>query len=151
MDNMGGLIKLYYLEEGDWTGFSKGSNNLYTLALAAGKSLKEIEFSQDTGKISENEEDTDDGILYRYECSCRIPKCTEDQDPFDGCRQKRLLIIGLDNNDKIWLTGFPGSFFEITSSGSTGADPQDMNARTLKIAAALPAPSVFLTALPIID
>jgi hypothetical protein len=95
--------------------------------------------------MSEVENDSDNGIIYNYEASVRVPKCTVDNNDLLGeYRQKKLLILGKDNNEKLLLTGDPGSYFEINQVNDTGTNSQDMNGRTLKISASLSKKSVFI-------
>jgi hypothetical protein len=146
MDNMGGLRKLYYIDADDFVSLEQGEDDLYDLILEEESDINEIEFTQDTGKISENEEESDNGIIYNFEVSCRIPKCGPDNSNLFGeIREKRILILGIDNNENYWLAGSPGSYFKINISSSTGEVSQDMNARQLKISAPLTTGSVFIT------
>lgn len=146
MDNMGGLRKLYYIDADDFVSLELGENDLYDLTLENEAVINEIEFTQDTGKISEVPDETDNGSAYNFETSCRIPKCGPDNaDLFGDLKQKRLLILGIDNNDNYWLAGAPGSYFQINTNSSTGEGSPDMNARQLKISAALMTGSVFIT------
>jgi hypothetical protein len=55
------------------------------------------------------------------------------------------MIIAEDDNENFWLTGSPGSYFKILSSGTTGQATSDLNARQLKISAALMTSSVFIS------
>jgi hypothetical protein len=145
MDNMGGLRKLYYIDADDFVSLDPAGNNLFELTLAEGATLTEIKFSQETGKISEVPDETDHGTLYNYEVSCIIPKCGPDNNtPFGNSKEKKLLLLGIDDNENIWLTGAPGSYFKIIQSGSTGTTAADINSRQLKISAALMTGSVFI-------
>lgn len=145
MDNMGSLQKLYYIDSADFVSLVEGENNLSTLTLQAGVTIEEIEFTQETGKISESQEETDHGLLYNFEVSCTIPKCGPDNiNPFGDLRQKKILILGEDSNENLWLAGAPGSYFSITSSGTSGQVAADLNSRQLKIIAALMNSSVFI-------
>ena len=145
MDNMGGLRKLYYIDADDFVSLELGENDLYDLTLENGAEINEIEFTQDTGKISETEDETDDGTVYNFETSCRIPKCGPDnKDLLGDLKQKRLLILGEDNNEQFWLTGAPGSYFNINTNSGTGEATPDTNSRQLKISAALMTGSVFI-------
>jgi hypothetical protein len=146
MDNMGGLRKLYYIGADDFDSLTPGTGNLFTLGLKGGSTPEEIEFTPETGKISESEEDSDNGTIYNYEVSCSIPKCGPDNtDPFGDLKQKRIMIIAEDDNENFWLTGAPGSYFKILSSSTTGQVTSDLNARQLKISAALMNGSVFIS------
>jgi hypothetical protein len=145
MDNMGGLRKLYYIDADDFVSLDPAGNSLFELTLVGGAVISEIKFSQDTGKISESEDETDHGTIYNYEVTCNIPKCGPDNvTPFGDSKEKRLLLLGIDDNENIWLTGAPGSYFKIIQSGSTGTAAADLNSRQLKISAALMTGSVFI-------
>jgi hypothetical protein len=145
MDNMGGLRKLYFIDADDFVSLDPAENNLFKLTLTEGAVLTEIKFSQDTGKISESEDESDHGTIYNYEASCIIPKCVPDnKTPFGNSKEKKLLLLGIDDNENIWLTGAPGSYFKINQSGSTGTAAADLNSRQLKISAALMTGSVFI-------
>jgi hypothetical protein len=145
MDNMGGLRKLYYIDADDFVSLTPDGNNLNTLVLENGAAIPEIEFTQETGKISESSEISDNGLVYNFEASCRIPKCGPDNiNLFGDLRLKRLLILGEDNNENLWLAGAPGSYFTIILNSDTGQGAQDPNARQLKITAALMDGSVFV-------
>jgi DNA-binding beta-propeller fold protein YncE len=148
MDNMGGLNRLYYIDADDFVSLVKGIDDLYTLTLDQGKAPHEIVFTQDTGKISETESDNDNGVIYNYEASVKVPKCSVDNNDLLGeYRQKKLLILGEDNNENLWLTGDPGSYFDIGIINDTGTNSQDMNGSTLKISASLAKGSVFINPL----
>ncbi len=148
MNNMGGLRKLWYIDAEDFVSLVAGAGNLYTLTLANGVTPEEIDFTQGTGRIAEQEDITDSGTIYNFETSCRIPKCGPDNtDPLDGNRQKKLLILGEDENENLWLAGSPGSYFNITQSGGTGENQADPNSRQLKISASLTEGCVFINPL----
>jgi hypothetical protein len=145
MDNMGGLLKLYYIDADDFVSLDPGESDLFELTLENGATIEEIEFSQETGKISESEEESDHGTLYNFEVSCRIPKCGPDNiNLFGDLRQKKLLILAIDSNENIWLSGNPGSYFNIIANSDTGTAAADLNSRQLKISAQLMNGSVFI-------
>ena len=145
MDNMGGLRKLYYIDADDFVSLTPDVNNLNTLVLENGAVINEEEFTQGTGKISELPDETDHGTIFNFEVTCRIPKCGPDNTNLLGdLRQKRILILGEDNNNNLWLAGAPGSYFNITTPGTTGEETADLNSRQLKISAALMTGSVFI-------
>lgn len=145
MDNMGGLRKLYYIDADDFVSLEPGENDLSILTLENGATINEIEFTDGTGKISEAEENSDHGTVYNFEVSCRIPKCGPDNRNLMGdLRQKRILILGEDNNENFWLAGAPGSYFNININSGTGEVAPDPNNRQLKISAALMTGSVFI-------
>ena len=145
MDNMGSLRRLYYIDAADYISRVKGQDDLYTITLKNGAVITEIEFIQGTGKISESEEAADNGSIYNFEASCRIAKCqASNLSPLGDLAQKKLLILGEDNNDNFWLAGTPGSYFNINMSSTTGETPQDMNGRQLKISAPLMSGSIFV-------
>jgi hypothetical protein len=148
MDNMGGLQQLSIIDAADFVSLVKGENDLYTLTLENEAELTIIDFTADTGKISESDEITDNGSVYNFEASCRIPKCAPDNaDPLGDLKNKRIMIIGEDNNGNLWLAGAPGSYFRISLAGDTGQGSPDMNSRLLKISAELMTGSVFINAL----
>ena len=145
MDNMGGLQKLYYIDADDYVSLVEDINDLYTLTLKNGAVINEIEFTHDTGKISETDEISEDGSVYNFETSCRIPKCGPgNKDMLGDLRYKKLLILGEDNNENFWLAGAPGSYFNISTASTTGEGTSDLNNRQLKISAALMAGVVFI-------
>jgi hypothetical protein len=145
LDNMGGLRKLYYIDADDFVSLTPDENNLNTLVLEEGAAIDEIEFTSESGKISETEDITDNGTVYNFEATCIIPKCGPDNlNPLGDLRQKRLLIMGEDNNGNFWLAGAPGSYFDIVTTSNTGQATQDLNARQLKISAGLMTSSVFI-------
>jgi hypothetical protein len=145
MDNMGGLRKLYYIDASYYITHQLAESNLYSLSLDEKVTVNEIAFTQETGKISEVEEITDNALAYNYEVTCTVPKCApETVDLFLGLRLKQLLMIAEDNNGNFWLTGAPGSYFNISITNDTGANTQDRNSKQLKISASLPTPSVFI-------
>jgi hypothetical protein len=149
MNNMGGICKLYYIDAEDFSSMSTAESGLTVLALEQGKSAQEISFTEDTGRISESEEQTENGTAYNIDIACRIPACdNSNKDPFSGKRNKKLLFIAEDSNGNLWLTGAPGSYFNISVSSDTGGNTQDMNGRSVKISASLASGSVFLSALP---
>jgi hypothetical protein len=148
MNNIGGLLKLYYIDADDYVDAEEGTDGIYDLMLATGSAPIEISFTEDTGRISETEQDTDHGIQYNYEISCRIPKLQEDNRELLGdLRRKKLLILAQDGNENWWLTGRPGVYFKIDISKDTGANTQDRNNQELKISASLAEGSVFVNPL----
>jgi hypothetical protein len=145
MDNMGGLRKLYYIDADDFVSLEEGQNDLYDLTLDNEAVINEIDFTHDTGKISESEENSDQGTIYNFETSCRIPKCGPDNtNLMEDLRQKRILILGEDNNENLWLAGAPGSYFNVSINSTTGEASPDPNNRQLKISAALMAAVIFI-------
>jgi proline racemase len=145
MDNMGGLLKLYFIDADDFVSLEEDGEELYDLTLDNGATIHEISFTEDTGKISETEETTDNGIAYNFEAVCRIPACGPgNSDPLGDLRDKKLLILGEDSNNNFWLAGSPGSYFSIALSSTTGQAPQEPNARQLRISATLAEGAVFI-------
>lgn len=148
MNNIGGILKLFYIDSDDFVKIEEDSDDIYNLTLVAGSTPAEIEFTEDTGRISETEEDSDHGIQYNYEISCKIPKLQADNhDLLGDLRRKKLLILAQDGNENWWLTGQPGAYFKIDISKDTGANTQDRNNQELKISASLPDGSVFVNPL----
>lgn len=142
---MGGLRELYFIDADEFISLEMGENDLYEIALENGAAITAIEFTAGTGKISESDEISDNGSVYNFETSCRIPKCEPgNKDPLGDLRHKRLLILGIDNNDNYWLAGSPGSYFNITINSTSGEGTPDTNARQLKISAGLMAGCVFI-------
>lgn len=138
MNNMGGLNKLYYIDADDFVSIALGEDSLYDLTLDNGATVHEIEFTQDTGKISETEEETDHGTQYNFEATCRIPAFAVSGAALMGdLRHKKVMILGLDSNDNYILAGCPGSYFNVSISNTTGGAQPDPNSRSLKIAATL--------------
>jgi len=145
MDNMGGLRKLYYIDSEDFISIAAAGENLFTLSLEEDATIEEIEFSEDSGRISESSEISDNGLIYNFEISCRIPKIApENIALFGNLRLKLILLIAEDNNGNFWLTGAPGTYFNIIINSDTGQNTQDINSRLLKITAALMDSSVFV-------
>ena len=144
MDNMGGLRKLYYILADDIQEFVLSGTNTYSLVFAEGKSWNEIIFTQESGRFSETEEMTDNGLAYNYEVSCRVPRISPDSiSLFGDLRLKELLILVEDNNGYFWITGRPGTWFNIMISSDTGENIQDRNSRQLRISAQLPEASIY--------
>lgn len=138
MNNMGGLLKLYYIDAEDFILLETGQDSLYELTLAAGAVIHEIEFTQDTGRLAETEEDTDNGIQYNVEISCRIPKFNLSSGNLMGdLRQKKILIVAEDSNENFILVGSPGSYFTAGVTGGTGEAQVEANSRTLRLSASL--------------
>jgi hypothetical protein len=149
---MGGLRKLYYIDSDDFSSVTLIDDNLYVLSLEGEAEINEIEFSADSGKISETSEMSDNGLIYNFEASCRIPKCgPENINLFGELRLRQLLILAEDNNGNFWLSGAPGTYFTIMLSSDTGQNTQDLNARQLKITAGLMDSSVFVQSPFLID
>lgn len=146
MNNMGGLVGLWQIDANDFVSLEEGENSIYDLTLDNGATPEKIDFTHDTGKISETEEDTDNGTVYNFETTCSIPKCGPDNAGLaEELRNKRILILGEDQNGNFWLAGSPGSYFKVTTNSNTGESTQDKNSRQLKISSALPTPCVFIT------
>jgi hypothetical protein len=147
MDNMGGLRKLYYIDADDFISLEPGEDDLSELTLEDGADIHEIEFTAETGKISEVEDETDNGTQYNFEILCSIPKCGPgNSDLFGALRKKRILLMCEDDNENVWLTGAPGSYFKILTNSDTGTSIADLNSRQLKISASLMTGSVFIDA-----
>jgi predicted nucleic acid-binding protein len=145
MDNMGGLLKLYYVDGDDFVSLEPGEDDLLLLTLAGGAVINEIEFTAETGKISEVSDETDNGTVYNFEVSCRIAKCGPANTNLMGeLRLKRIIILAQDDNDNFWLAGAPGSYFKIITTSDTGVLTSDFNSRQLKISASLVTESVFI-------
>jgi hypothetical protein len=139
MYNMGGLLKLYYIDADDFVSLEEAGNYLFDLTLDNGAIINEINFTQDTGKLSETEEETDHGIMYNVEVSCRIPGFIASNSALMGdLRQKRIMILGMDSNENFILAGSPGSYFKIGIASTTGEGSPDPNSKRLTITASLP-------------
>ncbi len=149
MDNMGGISKLFLIDADYFSALNEDSGYVWDLLLDSGVEINEIEFTEDTGYVSEIEEDTDNGVLFKYECSVLVPKVGPgDSSKFASLRHKKLLLLVCDNNDQWWLTGAPGSYFSFDIINSTGKAASDRNGSTLTITAQLPAGSIFVNELP---
>lgn len=149
MDNMGGLLKLFIIDADDYVSLADDdADNVFDQTLSSGAEPYELEFTEDTGKISEAEEETDNGIAYSFEASCRVPKLgPADKVLFNELRQKRIMIMALDSNGNWWLTGAPGTYFKFTVGKDTGAASAEMNGTSIKISAVLAQGSCFINEL----
>lgn len=135
---MGGLLKLYYIDSDDFVSLEIGQESLYELTLADGAVIHEIEFTQDTGKLSETEDDTDNGIQYNVEIKCRIPGFGVSGNNLLGdLRQKKIMILAEDSNENFILAGSPGAYFSVNISGATGEAQVEPNSRILTLTASL--------------
>ena len=144
MDNAGGLNKLYYVDGDDFISAVEGDDGLFEIALEEGAVLHEIEFTEDTGRISESEEMTYNGLIHNFEITCKIRKCgPSNSDLFGDLCEKKLILLARDNNDNNWLVGDPGTYFNITTGKDTGANFADLNNIQLKISAQLAQPAKF--------
>lgn len=149
MDNMGGISRLYLVDANYFSALGADSGFIYDLLLDSGVEMNEIEFTEDTGRVSETEEETDNGVVFNYEVTVLVPKVSPgDSRRFSSLRDKKLLVLVRDNNDLWWLTGSPGAYFKITISSSTGTAAAERNGSTLTISASLPTGSVFINELP---
>lgn len=135
---MGGLLKLYYIDSVDFVSLETGQDSLYDLTLEAGATINEIEFTQDTGKLAETEEDTDNGIQYNVEISCRIPGFVASNSNLMGdLRHKKIMLLGEDANLNYILVGSPGAYFSTNVSATTGESQPEANSKTLRLSASL--------------
>ena len=138
MNNMGGLLKLYYIDSADFVSLEEGQDSLYDLTLEAGATITEIEFTQDTGKLAETEEDTDNGIQYNVEISCRIPGFVASNSNLMGdLRHKKIFLLCEDANGNYILVGSPGAYFSAGVSATTGEAQSEANSKTLRLSASL--------------
>lgn len=145
MNNMGGLLRLFYIDAEDFVSLDEGENDLFDLTLDNGALINEINFTQDTGKLSETEEETDNGIMYNVEVSCRIPGFIASNSALMGdLRQKRIMILGMDSNEKFILAGSPGSYFKVGIASTTGEASPDPNSKRLTMTASLPEDVKFI-------
>ena len=148
MDNIGGLLSLSYIDADDFVEITQGIDGIYDLTLAAGSAPVEIPFTEDTGHISETEEDTDHGIQYNFEVSCKIPKVQySNRDLLGDLRRRKIVILARDGNENWWLAGHPGAYFKIDVNSDTGTNTADRNSVDLKISASLPTGAVFVNPL----
>lgn len=142
---MGGINKLFLIDADYFSALDEDSGFVYDLLLDSGVEMNEIEFTEDTGRVSETEEETDNGVVFNYEVAVLITKVSPgDSRRFSSLRDKKLLVLVRDNNDLWWLTGAPGSYFKITISAATGTAAAERNGSTLTISASLPTGSVFI-------
>lgn len=149
MDNMGGINKLYLIDADYFSSLNEDSGDVWNLLLDSGVEIDEIEFTEDTGRLSETEEETDNGVVFNYEVSVLVPKVGPgDSSRFAALRHKKLMVLVQDNNDQWWLTGAPGSYFKFTIVNATGTAAADRNGSTLTISASLPTGSIFVNELP---
>lgn len=149
MDNMGGICKLFLIDAEDFVSLDFDSENVGTLVLEETAEISEIEFTEDTGKFTETEEETDNGVLFNFEASIRVPRISAgNSERFTQLRDKKLMVLMADNNDQWILTGAPGSYFKISVSSTTGQNTADMNASTITISASLATGSAFINELP---
>lgn len=151
MNNMGGIRKLYYIDADDFVSLVEGENELHTLTLDEEAVLNDLKFTHDTGKISQNEEETDNGTVYNFETSCRIPKCGPAKTSLlKSLSRKRLFILAEDNNENFWLAGCDGpayssgTYFRVNINSTSGEGTQDTNSMQLNISAQLTSPCVFI-------
>lgn len=136
MNNMGGLLKLFYIDADDFVSLEEGEDDLYELTLDNGAVIHEIHFTEDTGKISETEEETDNGTIYNFETSVRIPGfIASNSDLMGALKHKRIMILGMDSNENFILAGSPGSYFKTGIASTTGEASPDPNSKRLNITA----------------
>lgn len=146
---MGGINRLCLIDADYFSSLNEDSGDVWDLLLDSGVEIDEIVFTEDTGHVSENEEETDNGVVFNYEVAVLIAKVGPgDSTRFAALRHKKLLILVQDNNDQWWLTGAPGTYFKFTIVNATGTAAADRNGSTLTISASLPTGSIFINELP---
>jgi hypothetical protein len=69
---MGGLTRLYIIDAEYYESLEIESEYLYNLVFGSGWEAERISFMQDTGRIAQTEEETDNGTLYNVDISFRI-------------------------------------------------------------------------------
>lgn len=152
MDNMGGVSKLYVIDADDIAYFGPAVEDIYTLGLAAIDSAYEIPISNEGAGFSETEEDTDNGFIYNFEVTARIPKVTQgDMLGIEAIRQKSLCIGITDMNGQNWLFGYPGSYFSIIHSKDSGQAAADLNHAKLKISAGYTERGILVNSFSYVD
>jgi hypothetical protein len=145
MNNMGGLTRLYVVDADYYDSIELKSENLYDIIFGSGYEMERISFIEDTGKISQTEEETDNGTLYNIEVSFIIAAAgPANADPLKGLRNKKIILLAYDSNDQIWLAGQPGSYFNVTVNSTTGTAAMERNSRSVKITAQLSISAVFI-------
>lgn len=122
-NNIGSIAVFEIAHQMDLLGFNP-------VTFKAGSSWKKIPFREQGGKIKEVIEETDNGMLCTYSGSIVLP-CMRDEvdlvmDKFLG---RRSVVKITDMNGRIYIIGAPGLPVEIGSTGDTGENFTNENAK----------------------
>ena len=127
-DNMGGVVKIWARPESNVNSIELDTDNVYNLNLDTTDNIYAIYCSHESISFNEPEKDSDAGKYYEPELSAVIPKDTPSiQAALDYLKDRKWLLVYLDNNEYYKLAGEINSPLEFTSKFVTGKETQSLN------------------------
>lgn len=146
-DSVGGVVEIYFIEEGNVSAIVEASGNVTTITKEAGKVFRKYEQDQDTAFFVENlNSNVQNGTMfYQQELTIVLNKMqTNTRNELLLLNKNRLIAIVKDANGAYWLLGKTRFLHATAGNSGTGTASGDRNGYTFTYTAMEPemAPSV---------
>lgn len=146
-DSVGGVVEIYFIEEGSVSAIVEASGNVTTITKESGKVFRKYEQDQDTAFFVENlNSNVQNGTMfYQQELTIVLNKMqTNTRNELLLLNKNRLIAVVKDANGSYWLLGKTRFLHATAGNSGTGTASGDRNGYTFTYTAMEPnlAPSV---------
>lgn len=147
MDNIGGIRRLWALNPDSYVSNSIGEDGVHTLSLVNEPDTDAIDISDETGRLTLQEQETDGGTIYGFEFVGRLPGAQANAyADLKAILERKQIIIAEDNNGVFWCAGvgasIAGAYFSLVKTRNTGTIIQDLHSVSIQVSAQLPSPVI---------
>ena len=149
-DSVGGVVEIYFIEEGNVASITEASGNITAITKESGKVFRKYEQDQDTAFFVENlNSNVQNGSLfYQQELTIVLNKMqTATRNELLLLLKNRLIAVVKDANGAYWLLGKTRFLHATGGNSGTGTASGDRNGYTFTFTAMEPnlAPTVDST------
>jgi hypothetical protein len=146
-DSVGGLVEIYFIEEGNVTSVTEASGSVSAITKATGKVFRKYEQDQDTAFFVENlNSNVQNGtIFYQQELTIVCNRMqTATRNELLLLAKNRLIAVAKDANGAYWLLGKTRHLHATAGNSGSGTASGDRNGYTFTFTAMEPslAPNV---------
>ena len=149
-DSVGGLVEIYFIEEGNVESITEASGVVTAITKASGKVFRKYEQDQDTAFFVENLNSNvqNSSLFYQQELTIVCNKMqTATRNELLLLNKNRLIAVAKDANGAYWLLGKTRFLHATAGNSGSGTASGDRNGYTFTYTALEPslAPSVDST------
>ena len=149
-DSIGGLVEIYFIEEGNVESITEASGVVTAITKASGKVFRKYEQDQDTAFFVENLNSNvqNSSLFYQQELTIVCNKMqTATRNELLLLNKNRLIAVAKDANGAYWLLGKTRFLHATAGNSGSGTASGDRNGYTFTYTALEPslAPSVDST------
>lgn len=140
-DSVGGVVEVYFIEEGNVNSITEASGTVTAITKATDAVFRKYEQDQNTAFFVENlNSSIENGtVYYQQELTIVINKKSVNmRNELLLLNKNRLIAVVRDANDNYWLLGKTRHLYGTAGSGQSGTVPADRNGFTFTYTAMEP-------------